>query len=781
MMHSRRLILAVLISSWGLLETSATAVETGDFDGDGQISIADAIYAVAGREPAPGSLAGFDAYACTSRWEFVHQYLGGIVYLEVLRRATAGLPHWIPLWPETEPPPALPVDPGVRIAWDDTPAEALGDDGIELRLWLENDAPIRAFSFVVESGSNVLRLAPFFDDFTAPDDWLLLFSQSVANTHDLGEIPVGVDYGPYLITGGRLVLNYGLDIESREQADIAPGRHSIRVRARLPRGSTAGRYELRIHERSEVLLGTGAVVASTIGPGAEFDLLDDVSSGWDEGLPPLELDPATKSILGTVELRVVGGEGFPGSTVTARVEMRTEVPLNQLGYRVSWPNKRLACGDLRPRVLFEDPEDGTPYTPYRSPPCTNGILGNGPFHEAEFVLKGAKPGGTAHTDRPLEYFKPLRQWITLTEFDLRIPEQAGGGSEIPLTLSVPGASGLNRLGQPAPSFQPYGATWPCFPPEFESPNWHYDVQLEHGAIRVLGNQEPGEDPEPPEIGLRFEVGSVRAAPGSVVEVPVFAALADPPVSLLRLVLEVDPGAVTVESVDFEVLRLKDGEVVHETLTRGDFRFIQECEEPGQLDTCTYGVPFSMVFHSTSERYVILDVTPSTPDATILDYPGEGLRHIATLRIRILEDFAGASTTVALSSAPPSETPFDLDAASGGFLPPPDGRFSPAAESAAAVLLVRGELFRRGDPNQDGGADLSDAIYALGYLFTGGATPPCIAEADFDDSGDVNITDPIYLLAHLFLGGPPPPPPYGECGIDPTEDELSCEAPICHVP
>ncbi|HVR74085.1 MAG TPA: hypothetical protein VMT52_07130 [Planctomycetota bacterium] len=80
-------------------------------------------------------------------------------------------------------------------------------------------------------------------------------------------------------------------------------------------------------------------------------------------------------------------------------------------------------------------------------------------------------------------------------------------------------------------------------------------------------------------------------------------------------------------------------------------------------------------------------------------------------------------------------------------------------------------FRRGDSDADGATNITDAIFTLSYLFTGGRTPTCLDAADGDDDGQVAITDPIRVLGFLFIGGPPPPPPGDACGIDPTEDDL----------
>jgi hypothetical protein len=84
-------------------------------------------------------------------------------------------------------------------------------------------------------------------------------------------------------------------------------------------------------------------------------------------------------------------------------------------------------------------------------------------------------------------------------------------------------------------------------------------------------------------------------------------------------------------------------------------------------------------------------------------------------------------------------------------------------------------FHRGDADDNGELQLTDAIRILGFLFLGGAVPPCLDAADADDNNELQLTDAIRVLGFLFLGGPPPvtpgPPPEA-CGSDPG-GELGC--------
>ncbi|MFP6737937.1 MAG: dockerin type I repeat-containing protein [Planctomycetota bacterium] len=90
------------------------------------------------------------------------------------------------------------------------------------------------------------------------------------------------------------------------------------------------------------------------------------------------------------------------------------------------------------------------------------------------------------------------------------------------------------------------------------------------------------------------------------------------------------------------------------------------------------------------------------------------------------------------------------------------------------------LFRRGDVNDDGTIDISDAVFSLGALFLGTRNPPCLGAANVNGDGGFNISDPVFLLDHIFLGGPPPPTPFPSCGMSSlgTDAKLGCERTAC---
>jgi len=82
-------------------------------------------------------------------------------------------------------------------------------------------------------------------------------------------------------------------------------------------------------------------------------------------------------------------------------------------------------------------------------------------------------------------------------------------------------------------------------------------------------------------------------------------------------------------------------------------------------------------------------------------------------------------------------------------------------------------FVRGDANDDGSIDISDAIWIASELFDGFGLGGCHAASDASDDGSVDISDAVTVVQRLFEGAPPLAPPYPDCGADETLDGLSC--------
>jgi hypothetical protein len=95
--------------------------------------------------------------------------------------------------------------------------------------------------------------------------------------------------------------------------------------------------------------------------------------------------------------------------------------------------------------------------------------------------------------------------------------------------------------------------------------------------------------------------------------------------------------------------------------------------------------------------------------------------------------------------------------------------------------LRATEFLRGDCNDDGAVDISDAVCILGWLFLGDAQPACLSATNTNGDAGGDLSDAVYLLNHLFLGGPPPPGPFPECGPPSYGEALACETPPANCP
>src|SRR6185503_20658012 len=99
-------------------------------------------------------------------------------------------------------------------------------------------------------------------------------------------------------------------------------------------------------------------------------------------------------------------------------------------------------------------------------------------------------------------------------------------------------------------------------------------------------------------------------------------------------------------------------------------------------------------------------------------------------------------------------------------------------TALGDYIVRKHLrpltpFIRGDANRSGSLDISDSIWVLNELFTGGQPTLCPAAADTNGDGRTDISDALHGISYEFLGGPPPPAPFPACGRAMDSSSHSC--------
>jgi plastocyanin len=65
----------------------------------------------------------------------------------------------------------------------------------------------------------------------------------------------------------------------------------------------------------------------------------------------------------------------------------------------------------------------------------------------------------------------------------------------------------------------------------------------------------------------------------------------------------------------------------------------------------------------------------------------------------------------------------------------------------------------GDANGDGAVDISDVVFLISHIFSGGVAPgDCNytkGKGDANGDGGVDISDAVYLISRIFSGGLPP--------------------------
>lgn len=90
----------------------------------------------------------------------------------------------------------------------------------------------------------------------------------------------------------------------------------------------------------------------------------------------------------------------------------------------------------------------------------------------------------------------------------------------------------------------------------------------------------------------------------------------------------------------------------------------------------------------------------------------------------------------------------------------DGNLSDSEEVTIIVVDSSSCCVVRGDvDHSNSDPDISDLVYLVTYMFSGGPPPPCMEEADINGDGSTapDISDLVYLVSYMFSGGPPPVP------------------------
>lgn len=84
------------------------------------------------------------------------------------------------------------------------------------------------------------------------------------------------------------------------------------------------------------------------------------------------------------------------------------------------------------------------------------------------------------------------------------------------------------------------------------------------------------------------------------------------------------------------------------------------------------------------------------------------------------------------------------------------RFSDGRDTVTTPLdSLRIQFGIRGDADNSGAIDISDAVYLISFIFSGGPAPDPLWLGDASCDGAVDISDAVFLVAYIFSGGPAP--------------------------
>jgi hypothetical protein len=115
------------------------------------------------------------------------------------------------------------------------------------------------------------------------------------------------------------------------------------------------------------------------------------------------------------------------------------------------------------------------------------------------------------------------------------------------------------------------------------------------------------------------------------------------------------------------------------------------------------------------------------------------------------DFAG-DTVGTISGTPTYKSTFYFTIAVR------DGSIPAKVDTVAMTMVITDPpppTYVCGDANADAAVDISDAVYLIAYIFSGGAAPNPLIAGDANCDLAVDIADVVYLISYIFSGGAAP--------------------------
>ena len=85
----------------------------------------------------------------------------------------------------------------------------------------------------------------------------------------------------------------------------------------------------------------------------------------------------------------------------------------------------------------------------------------------------------------------------------------------------------------------------------------------------------------------------------------------------------------------------------------------------------------------------------------------------------------------------------------------DSSFPEKTDTVSLTIIVVEPSGICGDADGNNIVTISDAVYLINYIFSGGPAPDPITTGDADCNGIITISDAVYLINYIFTGGPAP--------------------------
>ncbi len=288
------------------------------------------------------------------------------------------------------------------------------------------------------------------------------------------------------------------------------------------------------------------------------------------------------------------------------------------------------------------------------------------------------------------------------------------------------------------------------------------------AVGAVGQEAepPDDDDEEEHAAVRFEVGSVEAHPGEVVDVPVNVTT-EAGLSLAVFSIEYETRAVALESTSLST----DVQAILDANPDADSQFIWF------FDPTAGWVQVSLVMDFLARETITIPPGAVVPVTTLKfavssdALPGD---YEVPFTLPETADYEGELHDAAENPVYQKARHHGTEIDDENELEDSEEDDEIEFESGVITVSIIGDVsvFARGDANVDYQINISDPVRILNMLFLGGESMLCQDAADANDDGEMDLSDAVSILLYLFVGTSSVPLST-EPARDTTPDRLGC--------